>query len=138
MKIQLLVLFLIAPIFLSAQTDQEKIEATLNNYLIGGTERDAARVVSAFHEEAKMQYITDEGMKIVNAQEFFGKGKPGPKVDRQTHIVDVKIMGTAAQAYLRIDYPEFSFHDYMQLLKEDGEWLIVSKIFYREMKKSDN
>lgn len=116
--------------------DRAAIEKTLNNYLIGGTERNVERVVSAFHPEARMQYVTDEGYKNVNAKEFFGKGKSGGEhVNRKTFIEDIKVDGHVASAKLRIDYPTFSFHDHMQLLKVDGEWLIVGKIFYKELKQ---
>ncbi|MEM9687310.1 MAG: nuclear transport factor 2 family protein, partial [Bacteroidota bacterium] len=71
----------------------------------------------------------------VNALEFFKKAmKKGPKQNRKTRIVSVDIMGNAAQAKLEIDYETFTFIDYMNLLKIDGEWKVVNKIFYRKNK----
>lgn len=71
----------------------------------------------------------------VNAVEFFRKGmKPGPPSKRQTRVSSIEINGNAASARLEIDYPTFRFIDYMNLLKIDGEWKIVSKIFFREMR----
>jgi len=68
---------------------------------------------------------------------FFSENmKAGPKQDRQTRIKSISISGNAANAHLEIEYPTFTFQDYMHLLKIDGEWKIVSKIFYRQDKKS--
>lgn len=111
------------------------IETTLNHYLIGGTENDAERVVSAFHPSAMMKFVQEGAFTEVNAAERFGGIKPGPRQDRQTQIVSVDITNEVAVAKVRIDYPTFSFVDYMTLLKLDGEWKIVNKAFTRELKE---
>ena len=81
-----------------------------------------------------MRYITD-AYQDVNAVAFFKKGmKPGPKQNRITRITSIDVAGHAAQARLEIEYETFMFIDYMSLLKIEGEWKIVSKIFYRKMK----
>lgn len=82
-----------------------------------------------------MKFISGAGYKEVNAIDFFEKAiKPGPKQNRTTQIETVRISGNAATAELRIDYPNFYFTDFMNLLKIDGEWKIVSKIFHRQSK----
>ncbi|WPB58167.1 nuclear transport factor 2 family protein [Xylophilus sp. GOD-11R] len=43
----------------------------------------------------------------------------------------IDIRGTAASASLTIDYLTQQFIDFFNLLKIDGRWQIVSKIFYR-------
>ena len=42
--------------------------------------------------------------------------------------------GTAAVAKVVLDYPTIKFTDYFTLLKVNGEWKIINKIFNREMK----
>ena len=113
-------------------SDYALVEQTVSYYLDGGTNRDFEILKKAFHETATMKYITGDGYTEVNALEFFRKGaKPGPKVNRQTRVVHIDISGHAATAKLEIDYPTFTFVDYMTLLKIEGEWKIVSKVFYR-------
>ena len=86
---------------LNAQTDYEQVVATLENYMIGGTENDAERVVSAFHPQAMMKFIRDGKYVETNAAEFFGSRiKPGPKSDRITEIASIDITGHAAVAKL--------------------------------------
>ena len=137
MKTKILILFvpLLAAVSLcSAQEgDRAQIEQTVSYYLDGGTNNDFETLKKAFHKDASMKFISGAGYKEVNAIDFFEKAiKPGPKQNRKTSIVSVSIAGNAASAQLRIDYPTFSFTDFMNLLKIDGEWKIVSKIFHRE------
>ncbi len=114
-------------------SDYALVEKTVRYYLDGGTNNDFETLAKAFHETATMKYIGGEGYQEVNAIEFFKKGmKPGPKQNRQTRIAKIDIAGHAANARLEIEYPTFTFIDYMNLLKIDGEWKIVSKIFYRK------
>ncbi|MEL6390970.1 MAG: nuclear transport factor 2 family protein [Bacteroidota bacterium] len=115
-------------------TDLDQVTETLEYYLEGGTNNDFATHKKAFHETATMRYIRD-GYQEVNAIDFFKKAiKPGPKQNRTTRIVFVDIAGPAAQARLEIEYETFMFIDYMNLLKIDGEWKVVSKIFHRQPK----
>ncbi|MEL7005995.1 MAG: nuclear transport factor 2 family protein [Bacteroidota bacterium] len=120
----------------SAQSDQKEygaIATTLNYYLEGGTNNDFETLKKAFHKEASMQFIGNDGHQSVNAIDFFEKGmKPGPKQNRTTKIESIQIAGNAAKATLHIDYETFRFVDYMTLLKIEGEWKVVSKVFYRQ------
>ena len=119
-------------LIMAQESDYSLVEKTLNFYLEGGTNNDFETLKKAFHANASMKFIGEE-YKEVNAIEFFRKGmKPGPKQDRETRIAYINIAGNAASARLEIDYPTFTFIDYMNLLKIDGEWKIVSKIFFRK------
>lgn len=130
-----LALFCIPLFSLAQNSDIEEIKTTLNYYLEGGTNGDFETLKKAFHEDATMKYIRD-GYQAVNALEFFGsRMNPGKPSNRTTQILSVDHSGPAAQAKLRIDYPTFAFIDYMNLLKIDGEWKIVSKIFDRVSKE---
>ena len=126
--------FLLVFNVLSAQdSDYAMVEKTVSYYLDGGTNNDFETLKKAFHKTASMKYIGGEGYTEVNALEFFGsRMKPGPKQDRKTRIASIDIAGNSANAKLEIEYPTFTFIDYMNLLKIDGEWKIVSKIFYKK------
>lgn len=130
----LLLLFFSVSVFYSAnaqESDYQLIEKTLNYYMEGGSNRDFQTLKKAFHETATMKYITKEGYKEVNALEFFSGMKPGERVDRVNRIAEITISGHAANARLELEYKDFTFVDFMNLLKIDGEWKIVNKIFYR-------
>ncbi|MBG6129433.1 protease I [Aquimarina sp. EL_43] len=117
------------------ESDKALVEKTVTYYLDGGTNNDFETLKKAFHTNATMKFISKDGYKEVNALEFFKKVmKPGPKQNRKTKIASIDITGNAAQAKLEIEYETFAFIDYMNLLKVDGEWKVVSKIFYRKQK----
>lgn len=105
------------------------------NYLEGGTNGDTTRLIAAFHPSASMKFVdnkTGEFKDIPIATYLDGARKSaGKKSDRKTKILSYDIDGTAAQAKVEIDFGTGMFHDYFNLLKINGEWKIVSKIFYR-------
>ncbi len=125
----LVLMGLIAP---SKSTELSEIEAVLNDYMIGGTERDAKRQSGAFHEQAMMKFKRDGVYTEVNAAEFFGAGKPGAKLERTTNIVFIDVSGDVAVAKLHLTYAERRFVDYMTLMKVDGHWKIINKTFHIE------
>ena len=121
----------------SVAEEYPAIAKAVNYYLEGGTNNDFETLKKAFHETATMKYMTDGNYNEVNAIEFFGQRmKAGPPQNRITRIVSIDVAGSAAYAKLEIEYPTFTFIDYMHLLKIDEEWKIVSKIFYRQGKDS--
>ena len=129
----LFALLLVWNIGFTQSSDYALVEKTVSYYLDGGTNNDFETLKKAFHENATMKYIGKEYTEV-NALEFFKKGmKPGPPQNRETRVASIDIAGHAANAKLEIVYPTFTFIDYMNLLKIDGEWKIVSKIFYRQM-----
>lgn len=129
-----IIIFLVSINSITAQEPEKAlVEKTLSYYLDGGTNNDFETLKKAFHETATMKFISDEGYKEVNALKTFKKGmKPGPKQNRKTSILSVDVTGNAATAKLKAQYDNFAFIDYMNLLKIDGEWKIVSKIYSRQ------
>jgi len=134
--IEVAVIILLLPSFLAAQTSEyQLVEKALNYYIEGGTNNNYYQLADAFHRNATMKYITDDGYQETNALVFFSENiKPGPRQDRVARIKSIDISGNSASAHIEIEYPTFSFLDYMHLLKFDDEWKIVSKIFYRQEK----
>lgn len=128
----LLCLSISATIF-AQDSDYKLIEKTVSYYLDGGTNNDFDTLKKAFHKDARMNFIRNGEYKEVNAIEFFKNAiKPGSKQNRTTHIAYINVSGNVASAKLQIDYETFSFIDYMNLIKIDREWKVVSKIFYRK------
>ena len=54
---------------------------------------------------------------------------------RKRRIELVDVTGNAAVGKIVLDYPDAYIVDYMSLLKTNGEWRIINKIFMTEMKK---
>lgn len=123
------------PIIMLAQTSTEEaaVRACLENYMSG----DGNRLEKAFHPSATMKYIDYQSgeFKDVPIAEFIARVKSNTnKTERKIEIVSMNIEGTAAQAKIRIETAQVIMNDYMNLLKVNGEWKIVSKIFSRQNK----
>lgn len=120
-----------------AQQDEAGVRACLENYMSG----DGSRVEMAFHPSATMKYIdyqTGE-FKDVPIADYIARVKSTsssgtPRPSRKIDIVSMNVEGNAAQAKIRIETDKNILFDYMNLLKINGEWKIVSKIFNRQDK----
>jgi hypothetical protein len=126
----LTIIAMVATKLQAQETSLQKIETTLNYYLIGLVNDDAETLKKAFHPTATMKWV-GKAYKEVNAIEGLTGGMNGePLKEVKTRVVSVDIAGNAASAQLEIQFPTFTYIDFMHLLKIDEEWKIVSKIFY--------
>lgn len=135
-KLYLLSIFaLIASITANAQTnsDDSGVRACLENYMSG----EGERVEKAFHPSATMKYIDSKTgeFKDVPIADYIARVKANTtKSENKIEILSMNVEGDAAQAKIRIDTGKMFLYDYMNLLKVNGEWKIVSKIFSRAIK----
>ena len=116
-----------------AQTDETAVKTCLEHYMSG----DGNRMEIAFHPSATMKYIDYKSgeFKDVPIAEFIARVKSNTtKTERRIEIVSVNIEGNAAQAKIKIETGKVFMYDYMNMLKINGEWKIVSKIFSRKDK----
>lgn len=126
-------------LFISAiaqSTDEAGVRECLQNYMSG----QGDRVEKAFHPSATMKYIDVQSkeFKDVPIADYITRVKAnsssGARNDRKIEIVSLNVEGSAAQAKIRIETEKAILWDYMNLLKINGEWKIVSKIFSRQDK----
>lgn len=118
--------------------DIAAITKTLNYYIEGGTNRDSATFAKAFMTDGQMIFMRNDTLRIVPLKDFVAGVKPGEKVKRTCRIASIQVAGSAATARLELVYDDFTFIDFMNLLKTRDGWKIVNKIFYREDKPKDS
>ena len=114
--------------------DYQAIVAVLNQYNAGGAQADSSIMRPAFSSQASIFGVDGEdkltGGPIEGLFEIIDSAfRPSPQA--QAAIVRVDIVGTAASA--RVDTDDisgFRFTDFFNLLKVQGEWSIVSKIYH--------
>jgi len=88
-------------------------------------------ITQAFAPEAKIQFVEGDQRKEWTRDEFATRFQQ-PAADeyrRVRRIQRLDVSGTAASAVLTLNYPQVLFTDHVSLLKTDGEWKIVSKVF---------
>jgi len=105
----------------------------LNKYNEGGAKADSKIMRPAFSERATIFGVEDgqlaggpiEGLFTTIDTAF----RPSPEA--QGAIVYIDIVGTAASARIDTDnISGFRFTDFFNLLKVDGKWTVVSKIYH--------
>lgn len=116
--------------FAQSHPEEAAVKTCLENYMSGVGDR----VEKAFHPTAFMKYIdinTGE-FKDVPIAEYIARVKAGSGPGKRTiGIESLNIEETAANAKIKIETETVILYDYMNMLKINGEWKIVSKIFSR-------
>lgn len=120
--------------------DEAAIRQTVQYYFDGGKNRDSLTLRKAFHPEARMLFAREGKLVVVPIGEYITRVgseslKPGEVDSTERKVVSVDVMGDAAVAKLELKRPNAVLTDYMSLLKVDGRWLIVNKIFTRDMRE---
>ena len=117
--------------------DEQAIRQAVQFYFDGGRLGDSATMRKAFRTDVAHMFFVREGKLVdVPIPEFVArterKGTPGFAPDTfPRRVVMVDVAGTSAIAKLETVRPDQVIVDYMALLKIDGQWQIVNKIFDR-------
>jgi len=120
----------------AAATDAEyqAVAATVKLYFQGHATGNGDFFRKAFHADAKLFWVKDGAIAERTSAEFAAgaSGKPADdEAKRVRKIAMIDIADDAAIAKVELDYPDVSFVDYLSLLKLDGKWVVVNKIFHR-------
>ncbi|MBE8716639.1 nuclear transport factor 2 family protein [Cellvibrio polysaccharolyticus] len=114
--------------------DYQAIVEVLNKYNEGGKQAKSSIMKPAFSEQATIFGVDGDGKLIGGEiQGLFdtidSAFRPSPEA--QGVIVNIDIVGTAASARIDTnDISGFCFTDFFNLLKVDGKWIVVSKIYH--------
>ena len=114
--------------------DYQAIVEVLNKYNEGCKQAKSSIMKPAFNEKATMFGVDADGKLTGGPIQTLFDGidtafRPSPEA--QGAIVNVDIVGTAASARIDTnDVSGFCFTDFFNLLKVDGKWTVVSKIYH--------
>jgi hypothetical protein len=120
--------------------DETAIRKHIERYYFEGVRNaDTAAAHRAFHPVLTMYSVRDGSLAqrtVADWLKGIAERAPSPPKpdDVPRRILSVDVTGNAAMAKLELDYPEATITDYMSLLKVDGQWTIVGKIFDRQPK----
>ena len=133
------VLTLLEPRDLHAASEAEAAAARipLENYINAHATGNPDFIRKAFFPGAKIMAFRDGKLLNLSVDEFASRFSGKPAADesqRKRRIDSLDITGNAGVARIVLDYPDTTLTDYMSLLKVDGEWKIVNKVFYGEPK----
>jgi hypothetical protein len=110
------------------------IEDVIQDYFQGYQQADTKLIQNAFHADTRLLSVDNgqldktemsDWLKSLEDRRLRGDIRKGvlkiESIDSQDYAASVK---------LKITFPAFEFTDYLSLLKIDGKWLIVGKIYH--------
>lgn len=113
-----------------AELDQ--VRATMQAYIDGGRAGKSEILKPAFHADANICGYVGPDLFCGPIQGFYDwHDENGPAAGLDARITSIDIVGTAAS--VRVDMDDWSGHrftDFFTLVKVDGRWQILSKVFY--------
>jgi len=118
--------------------EEQAIRQHIERHYFEGVRRsDTAVAHKAFDPVARMYFVRDGKLIDRSIPDWLADiARNAPKPARpdtfQRRVLDVDVSGNAAVAKLQLDYANSVITDYMSLLKVDGQWRIVNKIFDRK------
>ncbi|WP_228267566.1 nuclear transport factor 2 family protein [Acinetobacter calcoaceticus] len=114
--------------------EYQAITEVLNKYIEGCKQAKSSTMKPAFNQHATMYSVGADGKLAGGAIPILFEGIDKdfhPSPDAQAAITRIEIVGMAASARIDAnDMSGISFTDFFHLLKVEGKWTVVNKIFY--------
>jgi ketosteroid isomerase-like protein len=121
-----------------ASTEEAAVRQVVESYLHGLKHNDVESLKKAFWPDAKLFFVKRDGQlgQLTQAQWYEGfAASAGKEEQGDLRITTLDITGNAASVKVEEDYPNSKYIDYLSLLKFNGQWKIVNKIYTSERKK---
>ena len=117
---------------MSEASDREMIKKVVQFYIDGAISGSGKGMKPAFHADATIYgYIGDDLFAGPIQNLFDWNDENGPATGLESKIADIDIVGTIATVRLELDnWTGHKFTDFFNLLKVEGEWKIMNKVFY--------
>jgi hypothetical protein len=124
--------------------DHAAISACIATYLDGLYEGDADKIASVFQPTSALTYEEQGAIRIIPRDEWLHtvRNRPSPLAEQlprhdQVLQIDQSAPGTAF-VKLKCAVPPRYFTDYLSLLKVDGQWQIVQKVYAIEVRNAQS
>lgn len=112
--------------------DEAGVRDTISLYLQGQATGNPDYYRQAFHPDARLNGVRDGKPEQRTLAEYLALQSGRPAADegqRKRTVSDVVVTGDAATATIVLDYPRALTTDHMSLLRSNGRWLIVHKLY---------
>jgi len=108
------------------------IEKAIQPYLDGAKSGKGDDMRPAFHKDATVFGFVGPDLFAGPIQNLFAwNDQNGPATGLQARIASIDLIGTVATMRLELDnWTGYRFTDLFTLLKVDGEWKIMNKVFH--------
>lgn len=113
-------------------SDYDAITQTVQNYINGGKTGRTADMKLAFHSDATIFGYIGTDLFAGPIQGLYDwNDQNGAATELEGRITSIDLAGTVATVRLELDnWSGHRFTDMFTLLRVDGEWKIMNKVFY--------
>ena len=113
-------------------SEYRAIANVVQRYVNGAKSGRGDEMKPAFHEDATIFGYVGDGLFAGPIGKLFAwNDQNGPAPDLQWLIANIDLVGTVATVRLELDgWTGYRFTDFLSLLKVDGEWKIMNKVFH--------
>ncbi len=110
----------------------DAIAETLQHYIDGARSGKGGDMKPAFHEDANIfGYIGADLFAGPIRKLFDWHDENGPATELEARIASIDVIGTVATVRIDLDnWTGHRFTDLLSLLKVDGAWKIMNKVFH--------
>ena len=121
--------------------DQSAIEQTIQTYFDGLYEGNADKLGSVFHANSALTWDQDGTISVPPRDAWLKMVRERPSAQSKNLARDDAILlldqsgPTTAFVKVKCQIPPRYFNDYLSLLKTDGRWLIVQKVYAFEVRQ---
>ena len=122
---------------LPAQSAVDPIRRVVEQYLHGLKFNDTISLQQVFWPEARLFWVQQDGQlgELTQPQWYASfRGSVGKEEPGVLRIAKVDLAGDAASVKVIEEYPDSRYTDYLSLLRIQGRWWIVGKIYTVETK----
>ena len=126
-----------APAEAQSAADEAAVRTAVEAYLQAHASGSSVGLRPVFHPVANLYFVRADTLTTRSGQAYLDgfDGNPAPdEAQRRRWISMVDVTGDAAVARVVLDYPTVTITDYFALLRIEGEWRIVNKIFSSQPK----
>ena len=116
----------------AVRSDSVAVRAVLERYLHGLKFNDTTSLREAFRPDARLFFVRKDGtLGELTQAAWYAAVAPnlGHEEEGDLRVTAVDITRDAAAAKILEDYPSSRYTDYVNLLRVNGRWWIVNKIF---------
>lgn len=112
-------------------SEYDAISRTVQHYIDGGKSGKSEEMKLAFHPDATIYGYAGPELFGGPIQKLFEWVDQNPAPELQGRITSIDIIESVATVRLELEnWKEYRFTDLFNLLKVDGEWKIISKVFH--------
>jgi hypothetical protein len=114
--------------------DYDDVVAAVAKYVEGLRVGNPERVAQAFHKDAVMYGFTNGellGGPISNLYEFVRTNGDAPAIKTRLDVIGITPTTAVVRVDMERDAIEADYTDFHTLLKQDGEWKVIAKVYHQ-------